>query len=186
MEDVERIAAVQDIMRLKARYFRAADTKDMALMAMVLAEDCELDFAGACRDPATGGDLLPGVTEGKIGSRAEAIEKFGNGGGVITVHHGHTSEIELHGPDEAIASFSNGAGVVTVHHGHTCEIAVQGSTQASAIWAMTDHLYFSPESPVAMLTGHGHYHETYERLAGVWLIKTLRLTRLQVETTMRA
>ncbi len=156
MNDIEKIKAIQEIKQLKARYFRAADTKDMALMATVLAEDCELDYAGACKDPVTGIDLLPDVTEGKIRSREEAIEKFGNGEGVVTVHHGHTCEIELLAPD-----------------------------QASAIWAMTDHLYFSPDAPVEMLTGHGHYFETYERLDGVWLIKTLRLTRLRVETTMR-
>ncbi len=156
MNDIERIAAIQAIKQLKARYFRAADTKDMPLMATVLAQDCELDFAGACKDPVTGIDLLPDVTEGAIRSRDEAIEKFSHGEGVVTVHHGHTCEIELQGPD-----------------------------RASAIWAMTDHLYFSPESPVEMLTGHGHYYETYARIDGTWRIKTLRLTRIRVETTMR-
>lgn len=155
MNDVEQIKAIQEIKQLKARYFRAADTKDMALMATVLADDCELDYSGACKDPMTGIDLLPDVTEGTIRSRQEAIEAFGNGHGVVTVHHGHTCEIELQGPD-----------------------------QASAIWAMTDHLYFSPGAPAETLTGHGHYHETYERVDATWLIKTLRLTRIRVETTM--
>jgi len=157
MNEIEKIGAIQQIKQLKARYFRAADTKNMPLMATVLAHDCMLDFTGACKDPGTGIDLLPTVTEDPIRSRDEAIEKFSNGEGLVTVHHGHTCEIELHGPDNA-----------------------------SAIWAMTDHLYFPPASPVEMLTGHGHYHETYERIDGTWLIKSLRLTRLRVETTMRA
>jgi hypothetical protein len=156
MNDIEQIKAIQEIKQLKARYFRAADTKDMALMATVLAVDCELDFAGACTDPVTGIDLLPDVTEGAIRSRDQAIENFGNGEGVVTVHHGHTCEIELQGPDKA-----------------------------RAVWSMTDHLYFPPDAPVEMLTGHGHYHETYVRVGGAWLIKTLRLTRIRVETTMR-
>lgn len=156
MNDIEKIRAIQEIKQLKARYFRAADTKNMALMATVLAEDCELDYSGACKDPATGIDLLPDVTEGKIRSRHEAIEKFGNG-----------------------------EGVVTVNHSHTCEIELLASDKASAIWAMTDHLHFPPDAPVETLTGHGHYYETYERADGAWLIKTLRLTRLRVETTMR-
>lgn len=156
MNDIERVQAILEIKQLKARYFRAADTKNMALMATVLAVDCALDFAGACTDPVTGIDLLPDVTEGAIRSRDEAIEKFSKGEGVVTVHHGHTCEIELQGPD-----------------------------RASAIWAMTDHLYFPPDSPVEMLTGHGHYYETYERVGGAWLIKTLRLTRIRLETTMR-
>ena len=157
MNAIERVLAVQDIKQLKARYFRAADTKDMALMAMVLAPDCTLDFAGACTDPVSGIDLLPDVTDGAIRSR-----------------------------DEAIAKFSKGGGVVTVHHGHTCEIEFQGKDEASAVWAMTDHLYFPAESPAEMLTGHGHYHETYVRISGTWLIKSLRLTRLRVETTARS
>jgi len=156
MNDIAQIKAIQEIKQLKARYFRAADTKDMVLMATVLAKDCELDYSGACKDPVTGIDLLEDVTEGKIRSRDEAIEKFGHGGEVVTVHHGHTCEIEFQGPD-----------------------------QATAIWAMTDHLYFPPEAPVEMLTGHGHYYESYERVDGAWLIKTLRLTRIRVETTMR-
>lgn len=156
MNDIDQIRAIQAIKQVKARYFRAADTKDMALMATVLAEDCVLDFAGACKDPVTGIDLLPDVTEGTIRSRAQAIEQFSHGEGVVTVHHGHTCEIELLAPD-----------------------------RASAIWAMTDHLYFPPDSPVEMLTGHGHYFETYARIDGAWQIETLRLTRIRVETTMR-
>ena len=153
MDDLERVLAVQAIRRLKARYFRAADTKDMDLMRAVLAEDCILDFAGACRDPLSGDDLLAGVTEGAIVGRDEAIERFSQGTGLVTVHHGHTCEIELDGPDAA--------------HG---------------VWAMTDHLYFPSGGPVRKLTGHGHYFETYERRGALWLIKSLRLTRLRVET----
>jgi hypothetical protein len=29
--------------------------------------------------------------------------------------------------------------------------------------------------------GYGHYHETYEKFDGRWLIKTLRLSRLRVD-----
>ena len=32
--------------------------------------------------------------------------------------------------------------------------------------------------------GYGHYHETYEKLDGRWLIKTIALTRLRVDTEM--
>jgi hypothetical protein len=29
--------------------------------------------------------------------------------------------------------------------------------------------------------GWGHYYETYEKIDGKWLIKTLKLTRLRLE-----
>jgi len=29
------------------------------------------------------------------------------------------------------------------------------------------------------LVGYGHYHETYENIAGKWLIKSSKLTRLR-------
>jgi hypothetical protein len=29
------------------------------------------------------------------------------------------------------------------------------------------------------LVGYGHYHETYENIAGQWLIKSSKLTRLR-------
>ena len=32
-----------------------------------------------------------------------------------------------------------------------------------------------------VLTGYGHYHETYERIGGEWKIKTLLLTRLRMD-----
>jgi hypothetical protein len=29
--------------------------------------------------------------------------------------------------------------------------------------------------------GHGYYHETYEKVGGRWMIKTLRIARTRVE-----
>jgi hypothetical protein len=33
------------------------------------------------------------------------------------------------------------------------------------------------------MRGFGHYHETYEKIDGAWVIKTTTLTRLRVEVT---
>ena len=33
--------------------------------------------------------------------------------------------------------------------------------------------------PGVTLVGYGHYHETYENIAGRWLIKSSKLTRLR-------
>ena len=55
-------------------------------------------------------------------------------------------------------------------------------TTASAVWAMYDTLRFPAGAPFRELIGYGHYRETYELTTGRWRIKTLRLTRLRVET----
>jgi hypothetical protein len=73
--------------------------------------------------------------------------------------------------------------VVTVHHGHMPEIEVTSPTTASGVWAMEDRLRFDPETGLAELHGAGHYHETYEKIDGVWRIASLRLTRLRLDIT---
>lgn len=84
------------------------------------------------------------------------------------------------------ASWSEGlaeAGIVSVHQGHHCEIEVLSDHSASAIWSMTDR-YFMPEgASFSQMTGWGHYHETYEKIDGAWMLQTLRLTRIRVEVT---
>ena len=46
---------------------------------------------------------------------------------------------------------------------------------------MTDRLFMPPGAPSGVLVGYGHYRETWQRVAGAWLLETLRLTRLKVE-----
>ncbi len=72
-------------------------------------------------------------------------------------------------------------GVVTVHHGHMPEIEVTSPTTARGIWSMEDKLRW-PNGKTT-LHGYGHYHETYEKVAGGWRIKTLKLTRLRIDRT---
>lgn len=86
-----------------------------------------------------------------------------------------------------ITEFVRGAvdDVVTVHHGHTPEIEVTSPTTARAISAMEDKLRWSEGSPIRAMHGHGHYHETYEKLDGSWRIKTLELTRLRLDVEMQ-
>lgn len=69
--------------------------------------------------------------------------------------------------------------VTTVHHGHMPEIELTSPTTATGIWAMEDELWWPEGSPITHMHGYGHYHETYERTADGWRIKTLTLTRLQ-------
>jgi SnoaL-like domain len=70
---------------------------------------------------------------------------------------------------------------VTIHHGHMPEVEITSAITARAVFAMEDLIWWPEGSPRRTLHGWGHYHETYIRLDGKWLIKTLRLTRLRVE-----
>jgi len=69
-------------------------------------------------------------------------------------------------------------GAVTVHQGHMPEIEITSDTTATGIWALNDVVIW----PGGMrLDGYGHYHETYEKAAGEWRIKTSKLTRLHLD-----
>jgi uncharacterized protein (TIGR02246 family) len=85
--------------------------------------------------------------------------------------------------NRAIAAFVRGSidNVTTVHHGHTPEIDVRSPTNAAGVWAMEDHLWWPDGSPITTMHGYGHYHETYEKQEGRWLITSTTLTRLRVD-----
>jgi hypothetical protein len=69
--------------------------------------------------------------------------------------------------------------VTTVHHGHMPEITITSPTTAAGVWSMEDELWWPEGGPLVHLHGYGHYHETYEKTADGWRIKTLKLTRLR-------
>lgn len=80
------------------------------------------------------------------------------------------------------------SGCTSIHHGHMPEIAILSADTAQAVWAMEDILYWSEASQDvfgrAFTHGWGHYHETYRRIGGQWLIASLKLTRLRVESVL--
>jgi len=85
------------------------------------------------------------------------------------------------GADEFLSFLRRVIGdVVTVHHGHMPEIELTSPTTATGIWAMEGVLRW-PDG--RELRGYGHYHESYEKIAGEWRIKSSRLTRLRTDTT---
>jgi hypothetical protein len=152
MTELERLAALDAIRQLKARYFRGVDTGDAALVRSILAEDCELDYRGCCTDPATGQDFLPQMN------------------------------VVMRGRDSYQEGLSS-VGIVSVHQGHNVEIELTSDTTAKAIWSMTDRLYMPPGAPYALMTGFGHYHETYVKVGDDWLIQTTRVSRIRVEVS---
>jgi hypothetical protein len=72
-------------------------------------------------------------------------------------------------------------GARTVHRGHAPIIDVVSETEARAIWPMEDIVDRADHE----LHGWGHYHETYEKVDGRWLIKTSHLHRQRMQTISR-
>jgi uncharacterized protein (TIGR02246 family) len=137
---LRQLLDIEDIKRLKARYFRTLDQKDWSAWGQVFATDVTMDVPEA--------DL---VLQGR-----DAVVEFVSGAleGARTVHHGHTPEIELTGPDTA-----------------------------RGIWAMFDYVEWpTTESDDRVgLHGYGHYVEEYAREDGEWHIARTRLDRLRVD-----
>jgi hypothetical protein len=65
---------------------------------------------------------------------------------------------------------------VTAHQVHAPELELTSETTARGVWALEDVVRLAPG---INLRGYGHYHETYEKVDGRWLIKTSTLTRLR-------
>jgi hypothetical protein len=153
VDDVERLNAIEEIRTVKSRYFRGVDTADSELVRGILAADCVLDYMGCCTDPATGRDFMPAMNIVMRGSAAWSSTGL------------------------------RAMGIVSVHHSHNGEISVVSESEASAIWSMTDRLFMPAGAGFAVMTGYGYYHETYQKIAGTWKIKALRIERLRVETS---
>lgn len=151
MNDVEQLSAIEEIKRAKARYFRGVDTSDPELVRAILAEDCVLDYRGCCTDPSTGHDFLPAMNVVLRGASSWSAEGFAK------------------------------LGIVSAHHGYNFDVTFTSDTTADVVLAMTDRLFMPPGGPWSRMTGHGYYHETYEKIGGRWKLKTVRISRLRVE-----
>jgi hypothetical protein len=112
-----------------------------------------LDYMGCCTDPTTGRDYLPAMNVVMRGVGSWSSEGF------------------------------RAMGIVSAHHGHNCEVVFTSDTTADVIWSMTDRLFMPAGAPYAVMTGYGYYHETYEKQAGRWKIKALRIVRTRVEAS---
>lgn len=85
----------------------------------------------------------------------------------------------IRGADEFVSYVRHALGKPsqpTVHQVHAPEITLTSPTTATGIWALEDVVRLGRG---VNLNGCGHYHETYEKLDGSWLIKSSTLTRLR-------
>lgn len=94
---LETLLAIEEIKRLKARYFRLMDTKDWVGFAEIFTEDALFDVHDALEerpDPAAAKPLIRG--------RAAFVDYASSGMALITsAHYGHMPEIDILSDDEA-------------------------------------------------------------------------------------
>ncbi|MET3774355.1 nuclear transport factor 2 family protein [Arthrobacter nitrophenolicus] len=152
VDPITRLEAIEGIKLVKARYFRATDTKDYDLLRSVFADDVVFDARGVVTDPVSGFNLAPGTDE------------------------------VIRGVDNVISSNRAAlVDIVSVHHASVPEIEITGPTSGSGIWPMVDLLLFKEGSPFKEIVGYGFYHDTYERIDGQWKIKTVRQERTRLD-----
>jgi uncharacterized protein (TIGR02246 family) len=89
-EDVQRLADIEAIKQLRGRYSRAVDTKDWDLFGASLADDARLSTDGGVNE---GRDAIVAAVSGALAT-------------ATTMHHQHTPEIEITGPDAATGTWA--------------------------------------------------------------------------------
>jgi uncharacterized protein (TIGR02246 family) len=86
--DPARLADLEEIKQLKARYFRLMDTKQWEAWADLFTEDCSMQSGPPGEPPVRGRAKIVALVR-------QHIER------VQTIHHGHMPEIEFAGADRA-------------------------------------------------------------------------------------
>jgi hypothetical protein len=149
VSELDRLVAIEEIRQLKARYFRAVDTKDWDLLESVFTEDVLLDFTQGGGSPKRAAVVGPSTVRGQAAAVARIQAAVA---GAVTVHQGCMPEIEVASPTAATAIWA----------------------MADRLWYAEPS-----GSPYREIHAMGHYHERYVKVADEWLISALRLTRLQ-------
>ena len=80
-ENLERLVAIEEIRKLKARYYRYLDLHWWDQLRDVFSEDCVYEIAESTAPPANRDEFITRVTT--------------HLGEAMTVHHGHMPEIEI-------------------------------------------------------------------------------------------
>lgn len=87
------------------------------------------------------------------------------------------------GRDAIVQGVSSGMnGVRSVHHLHAPEIEITGADTATGVWAMSDSLERTSSDGTAIVTGYGHYWDTYVRSGDRWRVRSLRLERIRIDS----
>ncbi|KHL16098.1 UNVERIFIED_CONTAM: hypothetical protein LK11_18195 [Mumia flava] len=86
-------------------------------------------------------------------------------------------------PDVGLTLSRRLGGAQVVVHAFSAELTIVSPTRADGVWAMEDHLIYPATGSDLGRRAHGfgHFHETYVRHDGRWLIRSLELTRIRVD-----
>ena len=89
MDAIEKLAAIEEIKQLKARYFRYVDSKQYEALEQLFTPDVKVDHSEDHPDA-------------KHDNRADWMRMIRDGmSETVSIHHGHTPEIEITGSTTA-------------------------------------------------------------------------------------
>lgn len=144
-KEVQRLKDIDEIKCLKARYFAALDTKDWEALKATFHPDIETAYSD--------GKLVFHGPEEVANYMAESMPQT-----EITLHQGHTPEIEIISDTEAI--------------GH---------------WYLQDNLIFAKDNPYEglQIQGSALYTDKYVKVDGKWLILETGYLRIYEESFQR-
>ena len=145
------LADLYAIQQLKARYFRYIDTKQWDLLRGLFTDDAVFYFFDDSDFHAE-----------STGAPARATREFSGGDKFV----------------RRVSKILETA--VTVHHGHTPEIELTGTGEATGIWAMYDWVDDFEKGYATKGAGHYH-ERYLKGDDGCWRISELRLTRLRTD-----
>lgn len=156
MINLDHLVEIERIKQLKSSYFRALDTKDWSLIRSIFSSSPSADYRGAVNENSESSGTVANAVNSKVLTNLDELAD---------------------GLRDALA------GCKSSHLGGNPEITMLSDGTARGVWAMQDWLWFEEAKPRIRLRGHGHYHDTFVKENGSWKIKTLRLTRVNVEIT---
>jgi hypothetical protein len=149
LDPIEALLAIEEIKQLRARYFQTLDGKDWPAWEALFTDDVKMDFSQ---------------------ERVYQVRDLADRDALPADAFTFTSA------SAAAEAFSGTlGGAVTVHQGHDPQITLTGPDTATGLWSMWDCLDYGHE----LFQGYGHYHETYRKVDGRWLIATIKLTRMR-------
>jgi SnoaL-like domain len=159
MSPLDTLVAIEDIKRVKARYWRSMDRRHWDEYQSCFTQDCVFDCRMANIVPELGRMPTPddaGAVPEQLFHGARHIRTFVENllRGVRSVHQGHIPEIDILTPDTA-----------------------------TAIFPFEDQLDFPEGVSPRHIHGYGHYHEKYRRIDGRWYIAEFTIYRLRVTLT---
>ena len=149
----QQLLDIEEIKKLKARYFRFYDAKDWDGYLSVLDDDLEFTFVGV-----------------ELAHYPPEYAEFQTPDGDLTLDR-----------DRLMAWLvPTSAHYQTQHHGHMPEITITGPDSAEAIWRVTDLIGW-PGEPTVWLRGYGQYDEEYVRRPEGWKLRRSRYDRHDID-----